>query len=244
MYQKLRSMKNNASINHKPSQFLAFALLSLFALASAGILHFSGSTAFQRFFGKINPLLAVFFVALAGVLAFSVLLRRGWFAIYNRDRLRRGLLTAAALATPLGVLIILVDLAGVFPADINVPFPDSLLFYPAIGFVVEIIFHVLPLTLLLLILTSLSRKLVFEEIIWPCMLLIAVAEPVFQAVLSASDHYPLWADLYVGFHIFLINLIQLWLFKGYGFVSMYAFRLAYYLIWHIGWGWLRLEVLF
>ncbi len=237
-------MKNKASINHKPSQFLAFALLSLFALASAGMLYFSGSTAFQRFFGKINPLLAVLLVALAGIIAFSVLLFRGWFAIYNREHLRRGLLTAAALATPLGVLIILVDLAGVFPEGINVRFPESLLFYPAIGFVVEIVFHVLPLTLLLFLLTSLSRKLAFEKIVWPCIVLISVAEPVFQALLSASNHYPLWADLYVGFHIFLINLIQLWLFKGYGFVSMYAFRLAYYLIWHIGWGWLRLEVVF
>ena len=49
--------------------------------------------------------------------------------------------------------------------------------------------------------------------------------------------------LYVSLHIFLINLIQLWLFKRYDFVSMYTFRLVYYLIWHIGWGWVRLEVL-
>ncbi|MCB9291467.1 MAG: hypothetical protein H6560_29470 [Lewinellaceae bacterium] len=44
----------------------------------------------------------------------------------------------------------------------------------------------------------------------------------------------------MSLHIFLINLIQLWLFKRYDFVSMYTFRLVYYLIWHIGWGWVRL----
>jgi hypothetical protein len=30
----------------------------------------------------------------------------------------------------------------------------------------------------------------------------------------------------------------------YGFLSMYAFRLVYYLHWHIVWGYLRLQLLF
>lgn len=225
-------------------QYLAYSGLAFTVLLFTGILYFSGSTAFKRFFVGINPLLVAFIAVLAGIIALSALLCRGWFAIYKKEKLSRGLLTAAALATTLGILIILVDLAGVFPEDINVPFPESLLFYPAIGFVVEAVFHVLPLSLLLVILASLSEKLTFEKITWPCMLLVAVAEPVFQAVLSTADHYPLWADLYVGFHIFLINLFQLWIFKRYDFMSMYAFRLVYYLIWHIGWGWMRMGVLF
>ena len=225
-------------------QYRPFLGLALVVAIFTGVLYFSGNPAFQRFLGEINPVLVVLISTLAGVIALSVLLARSWFAIYKRENLRRGLLTAAALATPLGFLIILVDLTGVFPADINVPFPDSLLFYPAIGFVVEIVFHVLPLTFLLIGLTSLSGNLSYHKIIWPCILLVSVAEPVFQAVLSASDNYPLWAGLYVGFHIFLINFIQLWIFKRFDFLSMYAFRLVYYLIWHIGWGWVRLEVLF
>jgi len=49
---------------------------------------------------------------------------------------------------------------------------------------------------------------------------------------------------YVGLHVFLINLLQLWLFKRYDLISMYSFRLAYYLLWHIGWGHVRLKLRF
>ena len=40
------------------------------------------------------------------------------------------------------------------------------------------------------------------------------------------------------------QLAQLLIFKKYDFNSMYAFRLVYYLFWHIGWGHLRLRLLF
>jgi hypothetical protein len=42
----------------------------------------------------------------------------------------------------------------------------------------------------------------------------------------------------------VINLVQLTLFRRYDFLTMYAFRLVYYLVWHVAWGHLRLQVLF
>ena len=51
-----------------------------------------------------------------------------------------------------------------------------------------------------------------------------------------GDRYPVCAVAYVGLHVFLINLIQLLIFKRYDFVTMYSFRLVYYLFWHMRWG--------
>jgi hypothetical protein len=48
----------------------------------------------------------------------------------------------------------------------------------------------------------------------------------------------------VFLQIYVINLQQLRIFRRFDFTSMYAFRLLYYLFWHILWGNLRLVVLF
>ena len=48
----------------------------------------------------------------------------------------------------------------------------------------------------------------------------------------------------MGLHLFVFGMIQLSLFKRYGFVAMYTCRLAYYAVWHIIWGYLRLQLLF
>jgi hypothetical protein len=48
----------------------------------------------------------------------------------------------------------------------------------------------------------------------------------------------------VWLHVAAINLAQLLLFRRHYFVSMLTLRLAYYGIWHVAWGHLRLQVLF
>ena len=80
--------------------------------------------------------------------------------------------------------------------------------------------------------------------IWPCILVVALLEPIFQTVLGFSQPYPTWVTIGVFANIFLINIFQLLIFKRYDFVSMYSFRLVYYAIWHIIWGVLRLKLLF
>lgn len=170
------------------------------------------------------------------------MLSRGWFSIYKAGGFN-GILVAAGLAALPGLAIILLDLKAIFPQDTNRPFPDSLFFYPIFGFVVEVIFHLLPLALFLFILTSVF-KLSFENVIWPCILAIALLEPIFQTVLGFSKPYPIWVTIGVFANIFLINIFQLLIFKRYDFVSMFSFRLVYYFIWHIGWGYLRLKLLF
>ena len=95
----------------------------------------------------------------------------------------------------------------------------------------------------MLVLTPFKR-LSFENIIWPCMILVAAIEPTFQTILGSSTPYPTWLVVYVWVHIFAINLSQLLMLKRYDFCSMFFFRLVYYAIWHIGWGVARLNLLF
>jgi len=231
-------------------QYLVFIGLSLGVASLAGISYFSNNvhalSGFRRFLGGLNPLIGVFFVFILAIFLLSYLLSRGWFSIYKSENLT-GLFFSSSLAANFALVIILLESARVvvFPADINILFPASLLFYPVIGYVVEIIFHVLPLSLLLSFLTLLSKKITYGKIIWPCLLIVSLFEPILQITLGFSAQYPLWTNLYGNFlHVYLINFSQLVIFKRYDFTSMYSFRLVYYLIWHIIWGYLRLNLLF
>jgi hypothetical protein len=229
-------------ISKERLQYQVLLGLSIVVMGLTGIIHFTNNQPFERFIGGINPLLAGMFIVLLGVILFTFLLSRGWFAIYKKENLK-GIHRSSGLAAILGVIMILMDLKIKFPADTNILFPASLLFYPAIGFFVEILFHVLPLTLLIVALTSFFRNARYQNILWIGILLVALLEPVYQTIWM-DGRYPSWAVAYVGLHVFLINLFQLSIFKRYDFISMYSFRLVYYLFWHIGWGYFRLELLF
>jgi len=229
-------------ISNERNQILVFLGISVFIAILTIILYFRNAILFQAFFGKLHPFLAVFIVILLGITLSVFFLSRGWFLVYKAGEYK-GFLVAAGLAALPGSVIILIDLIAVFPADTNRPFPDALFFYPIFGFVVEVIFHMLPLALLLFILTSMF-KLNFERVIWPCILVVALLEPIFQTVLEFSRPYPAWVTVCVFANILLINLIQLSIFKRYDFVSMFSFRLVYYAIWHIVWGIIRLKSLF
>ena len=230
-------------ISRERSQYPVFIGLSIGIVVLTGILYFFDISLFRRFIGAINPLAASFLIVLLGFISLSFLLSKGWFTIYKKENLK-GLFRRSSLAALFALITILVvDLNAPFPADINVFFPESLLFYPAIGFFVEILFHVLPLSILLIFLTSIFQNISHEKIIWICIFIVSLLEPVYQTIPMFSSG-PLWAAVIVLLNLFLFNLSQLFIFKRYDFISMYSFRLAYYLIWHIVWGYLRLKLLF
>ena len=224
-------------------QILVLISISLVVIGLAGILYLRNKQFFQAFIGKFNPLIAFVLVILLGIILLTFLLTRGWFSIIGKETLE-GLLSSSILASLLALVAILVDMWVVFPEDMNVAFPESLLFYPIVGYFVEILFHVFPLTGLLILLTSLSKNYEFDRVVWICILIVSLLEPIFQIIYGSSSQKPLWSARFVGLHLFFFNLLQLYLFKRYDFVSMYSFRLVYYLLWHIVWGHLRLSVLF
>jgi hypothetical protein len=240
---EMRSTSILEFVSKERLQYLVMTALSIGAVGLTGIIDYSNPLLFQRFIGSIDPFAAAFLMTLLGWILLSFLLSRGWFAIYKKENLK-GLVCSSGLAALLGLIMILVDLKVVFPEDLNILFPESLLFYPAIGFFAEILFHVLPLSVLLMVLTSIFRTVSDQHMIWICIFAVALLEPIYQTITGFSNPYPLSVLAYVGLHVFLINLFQLLIFKRYDFISMYAFRLVYYLFWHIGWGYARLKLLF
>lgn len=214
-------------------------LLCLAATAAAAILEASGSDAYGVLFGPVEPVSTTLAISLFGVLSLLVLKKYGWFSPGGGGR--RGLRVAILLGAGLTIPVLILDGLGGFPADINVPAPQSLLFYPSIAAVAELTFHAVPLALVALI-SSLApvqptRMRLFG------MVTASAIEPTLQ-VLWGSTRSPVWANAYVGVHVYVFNLVGVYIFRRYGFLTMYVFRLAYYLVWHVTWGHVRLAVLF
>lgn len=226
----------------KRRQFMAYAALCLAVLGLTAMLLPAAGPHYARFFGGANPWLVTLGAAVVGGACLGWLQSRYGFEILRGRATLRGIAVSAGLATLLGFAIIIVDVLLRYPEHINVPMPQALLFYPAIGFVAEIVFHVLPLTLVLLVLTPLRGRLGADRIVWIGIVVVAVAEPIYQV---AFEENPLsWTAAYTGIHVFAVALLQLIVFRRYDFFSMYALRLFYYVYWHIAWGVVRLEVLF
>lgn len=223
-------------------RYLAVAILSLGAIGSTGILSFSSSPVFQPFFRNIPPVLAVSVISVLGIVSLGFLSTRGWFEpALGRESLR-GVAWSSAFATMFAVVIILADLVVVFPYQ-HVPPPQSLLFYPTIAYVAEIVFHLLPLSILLTLLGPMFKDRIPTGLVWLCIILASCPEPVFQLSWRSYEGPLSWADAYVGLHVFAFNVLQLAMFRRYDFVSMYACRLTYYSEWHIVWGYARQYVL-
>jgi len=214
-------------------------LLGLGATAAAAALSQWGDDVYRFLLGDLDPVLTTLIVSSLGVAALIVLARRDWFSIGGGGY--AGLVVAAFVGCVLTIPVIIVDLLGGFPADMNVPAPESLLFYPSIALVAEFAFHVVPLAILASVVRLASVRLERARLL--SMIAVSTIEPTLQ-VMWGAEQSPLWANAYVGAHLLVFNLVAVHFFRRYGFLSMYAFRVAYYLIWHIAWGFFRLSVLF
>lgn len=220
-------------------QYVAFGVLSLVAAGCTGILSLSqdGAWFLETYFGSIPPLAAIAAAALVGFVSLVFLHLRGWFEIYTSSSVR-GVGVSAVIATLFGAWQVCADLLVTrFPKDINVPPPQSLLFYPAMGYVVEVLFHAFPLALLMAVLGRSSKDSNTIIIIWLCIIVVSSLEP-------ALVHMRMGSSAYVGVFVFVFTVVELHVFRPYDFMSMYAFRLVFYMWWHITWGYLRLRRLF
>ena len=224
-------------------QYTPFAVLSLGAAAAVLILFPDHRAFFHPYFGAIHPLLAIVLVIALGVVACYLLFARGWFSILNASTFARGVRLSAVFATLLAAVMITADSTIFrFPVDINVPLPQALLFYPAMAYVVEVIFHALPLGIFLTILGLWRRQLTTHRLIWLCLCVTALLEPTFQVGYLEQPLSPM--GIYLWLDLFVFNVLQLYILQRYDFVSMFSLRIIYYLYWHIAWGYLRLQLLF
>lgn len=218
------------------------------AIVAAGLLTLDDPTVFQRYFGNVNPVAATAAVVLFGVAALTILDSRGRFAIHRTGEVRSSLGSSALIASLLVIPVVVVDVLGGFPEALNVAAPQSLLFYPLMALIAEMVFHAVPLLVLLgvgasVLLRGSAGPTTRVRVLWCCIVIAAAIEPVAQVVWGSASS-PRWANTYVGVHIFVFNLIALSIFKRRDFLSTYAFRVIYYLEWHVLWGFARLHLLF
>lgn len=224
-------------------QFEVFFALAIFSLAAVSILYFNGPNLFKRFIGPINPILAFAIVSVLGFAISAFFLSRNMYNVYKPKDFK-GIVPFVALAALFGSCAVVLDIAHPFPRDINIAYPKSLLFYPAIGFLVEVVFHQTPLLILSTVGASLFNKVSKERIATVCLAVVALIEPTFQLVVFIFDRPPLWFAIAVWANILCFNATQLVAYKRRDFATMYSLRLVYYLIWHIVWGHARLQILF
>ena len=221
-------------------QFRTLLLLVMVFISLVGLLSYTNKLIFERFLGSVTPWVIAVVISILGIAAFALSLIDKDFVVYKKKK------GVAFLWVALPVLLfvsiaIFVDLQIVYPADMNIPYPESLLFYPAMGFLVEVLFHVLPLAVLLLLFNTIFKTTASPLLVWVAMVIVALLEPTYQVMM---DPYPIWALITVWVNLFLFNMLQLLTFRQYDFVSMFALRLFYYLFWHIIWGSLRIDLLF
>jgi hypothetical protein len=219
-----------------------YAALSLSMLILTALAIPSSSKYFARFYGVIHPMLVVIVATALGVESLWFLLKRADFRILTARKSGRGMAASAVMATCLGMAIILVDVLRPYPMGTNVPIPQALLVYPTIGFVAEVVFHLLPLSLFLLLLAPFERTIGNNRTVRLAIVLASKAEPTFQVIFGGESCF--WAALVTWVHVFAIAFLQLHVFRRFGFGTMYVFRLIYYAYWHIAWGVIRLEVLY
>jgi hypothetical protein len=225
------------------NQLIVFLFLSLLMFVLTLILSLQEIEFIQNFLGTLNPLVVIIIVILLGIITLTYLFYTGHFQILKKERIKKSI-----IFLPLTLIFltgaILIDLIFTFPEDINLLLPNSLLFYPMIGFIVEIIFHVVPLSLLFALLMNIFKNVDKKRITIICIVIVSIIEPFYQFVFSGGSGFPLWIRTLDMIRLFFFSLVQLYIFKNNDFLSMYSFRLVYYLLWHVIWGTIRVTIFF
>ena len=235
-------MNDSYTLFKNPGSDRNFLMLFVLVFVPVTWIHTSNPLVYYRFLGDFNP---VFIFLLSGILGYACLLYLEWkfqFSTLKKLTLRSSLIAVAG-GFAFGSIIIGIDLGVRLPEDLNVEFPASLLFYPTIGFIAEIAFQVIPFTLMAIGLHKIYPNLDSKKALQIAFIFAACAEPLYQVItMHQTNQYKQLTLIIIGIHILWISLFQLFVFKRYGFFPMFLFRLVYYLIWHIGWGYLRLQV--
>lgn len=225
------------STDPSPSHITVVALFAC-AVAASAVLSLVSPGASALLFGQLDFLLLTVAATALGGMALWLLVRYDWF---DASASWRSIRIALGLGGCLTLPVIIVDVMGGFPAELNVPLPESLLFYPSLALVAESVFHLIPLALL----ASLWRATRFElnSARWFAIGTVALLEPMLQVAFFAGQS-PWTATVFLGLYVLAFNLLSLELFRRSGFLSLYALRVGYYLVWHIAWGYVRLPLLF
>ncbi len=192
------------------------------------------------------PALAIFLAtgSIGTLLTHAIRLPGTWSgAVPLRERL--WLPTLAGLA--MGVASIGIDritgwtaisAAAMGIPSIHIAWPQSLLIYPGGAVIVNIIYYLVPIPLLVWLVTRWIRSPAqFNAVFWTVGALAALVEPVTQGMGNGLSTSP-GTVLVFGVQDYVANILQVWAFKRAGFGASVVFRVAFYLVWHVLYGFL------
>lgn len=211
-------------------QRTVFAVFAAVAVLGAAISWLPLAADYARFLMQVPPPLAALVAGVLGLASVAALERLGWWPHPIR-RPSAWLAPAAGLAVPFAAFVVVFDLLAPFPPDLNVGLPWALLFYPVTGSTAQSLLHLVPLVLAFWALRRWGRAGV-----WAAILLAALPEAVFQAAVGGFG----LRGAFVGAHVLAFGVVELWMLRRGGVAAMIAFRLTYYLLWHVIWGAVRL----
>ncbi len=227
-----------------PSSFGPFVGWAVASLSATAVLVLAGEDSFARFLGDWPPLPVMVVVVIIGGACLWLLLARGWSQADPRWGVGRPLRSSVVAALVFATFAVSFDVVIPFRRDMNVAWPWSALYYPAIGFIAEIVFHVLPLALLALIGGRRFDTVGGGRRALIAIIIVATVETGFQVADSISTDATPATTVFVALHLFAIGLYELTAFRRVGFVALLEFRIGYYLLWHVVWGHIRLSLLF
>ena len=156
---------------------------------------------------------------------------------------KRRLLLAIGIGFGLGILAIATDsLTGwtQFVASkmrmksIHIDFPASILIYPGGAIIVNIIYRIFPIPVLLWLISNLIlKKRMQDRIFWILAILLSFVEPLSDLGLKELGYLTMTV---VFIQDYVLNFLESWLFRKYGFLTPILMRISFYLIWHVLWG--------
>ncbi len=223
---------------------VAYILLAVVVFSFTIIGYAPARSFFNKFLFGFSPFVAIPISVFLGFCCLIILHLRDWFQIFTPNDPKR-VFPILGLSAFLPLVAVIVDLTAHFPKEMNQSFPGSLAFYPSIAFVVEVVFHLIPITILCFLFNLVIPNSKKAMVTWSALFLVAFFEPTFQIVnMKASSSYSSLVLITIFINLLVFNFAQLLLFKRSGFLTMYASRLVYYLIWHVLWGYFRLGIIY
>ncbi len=204
---------------------LAVAAIAVFASCAAWLAGAHLQQWFARYFGSMPPAICVAALGVVAILVVPHLKRHGFWGAPRVD----AVLVAPSLVVGFAAFIIAVDSLAGLSSDLNAPLPWALLYYPAMGFAAQVALHLAPLVAILWSAPAFSQRRP-----WAVMTIAAAPEAALQALNAEGATASL-----VALHVLAFGVVEIYLLRQFGFAVMYAFRLGYYLLWHILWAVVR-----
>jgi hypothetical protein len=159
--------------------------------------------------------------------------------------LGRKLVTPVLVGLVLGVAEVVTDMQTGWGGEmarqlklpsIHIPWPLSVPLYTGGAILVSIVYFLLLIPLVTwLVSGKLLKGKGLEATYWLIALPCALVEPLTQGDFTAIGKYGTPAALFAGEDT-LVNLAQVWFFRRAGFLAAVFVRIAFYAVWHIGWG--------